>query len=202
MQQPIPADINKLKNLLSGAKQVMRKVETGDYSTGNVSLNEGVTGDQLVDGSNINQSAMGGVNTNNVAPKMMGNQPVYKNINESKMPDAIKNAMISNPIPQLSGPNHTFTLDDVQDLVEKPMPTNYRPSTQQNTVNESVNQGGNTFNVSEGTLRAIVKEMINEALLDFMSESYAKNLTENTIKKTINTLIKEGKIRTKKKVNS
>ena len=59
MQQPIPADINKLKNLLSGAKQVMRKVESGDYSTGNVSLNEGVTGDQLVEGNNINQSSIG-----------------------------------------------------------------------------------------------------------------------------------------------
>ena len=116
---------------------------------------------------------------------MMGNKPIYKNINESKMPDAIKNAMINQPIPQMSGPNHTFTLDDVQDLVEKPIPTNYRPPVQQNNINESASQHnqGNNFNVSESTLRAIVKEMINEALLDFMSESYSKNLTENAIKK-------------------
>jgi hypothetical protein len=41
--------------------------------------------------------------------------------------------------------------------------------------------------------------MINEGISTFFKQVYDKTLTEETIKKTINLLIKEGKIGVKKK---
>jgi hypothetical protein len=48
--------------------------------------------------------------------------------------------------------------------------------------------------------RSELKDMINEGISTFFKQVYDKTLTEETIKKTINVLIKEGKINVKKKV--
>ena len=185
----------------------MNKVDTGDYSTGNVQLDESVSGNQLLDANQVQGHAgnQPQVNTQSVAPKMQGNQPVYNNIQNSKLPDNIKKAMMENPIPQMSGPNHTFNLEDVSDLVEKPMPMNHRPQQRrqvQENVQPQIQQNANdTFTVSESALVRIVEDIVEKKLNAFMTESYNRNLTEQAIKRTINTLIKEGKIKTKKKVN-
>ena len=47
--------------------------------------------------------------------------------------------------------------------------------------------------ISEAGLR----DMIKDVLIEYLSADYSKNITEGVIKKTINTLIKEGKIKTK-----
>ena len=70
------------------------------------------------------------VNEGNMNPNAttMGNsarqmkQPSRDAIMNSKMPEAIKKAMLENPISQPKM-NHTFNLDDVSDLIdEKPIP--------------------------------------------------------------------------------
>ena len=43
-----------------------------------------------------------------------------------------------------------------------------------------------------------LRDMIKDVLIEFLTNDYNKTITENTIKKTINTLIKEGKIKTKR----
>jgi hypothetical protein len=45
-----------------------------------------------------------------------------------------------------------------------------------------------------------LKDVVKDVLIEYLANEYSKTLTENTIKKTINTLIKEGKISTKKTV--
>ena len=63
-------------------------------------------------------------------------------------------------------------------------------------MNENIQQSGNgNLNVSENVLRAMIKDV----LIEYLAGDYSKNLTEGVIKKTINTLIKEGKIKTKAK---
>ena len=47
------------------------------------------------------------------------------------------------------------------------------------------------LNTSETAIRGIVKEI----LLEFMTEQFTKTLTEDVIKRTINTLLKEGKLK-------
>lgn len=207
MSGPAPMDMNRLKGMLSGAKAVMQKVDSGNFETGNVNLDTTVKGDQLLEAHQVQGGGMPQQNTQSVAPQMQGGQPVYNNINNSKLPPEVLKAMVEQPIPQMSGPNHTFNLSDVQDLVEKPMPmqtqvrTNRAP--QQQPVTESVQRNANdTFTVSESALRGIIKDIVRDELLGFMNETYSKTLTEQAIKKTINTLIKEGKIKTKKSVNS
>ena len=181
---PPPADLSKLKNILGNAKAVMNKVNTGNYETGNV------------DGNALVQSTDGYVNEGNMNPNAttMGNstrqmkQPSRDAIMNSKMPEAIKKAMLENPISQPTM-NHTFNLDDVSDLIdEKPIPA----PTAKRRVNEGVVKG-DMITISEAGLR----DMIKDVLIEYLSADYSKNITEGVIKKTINTLIKEGKIKTK-----
>jgi hypothetical protein len=62
-------------------------------------------------------------------------------------------------------------------------------------VNEGMmrNQSNGMITVNESDLR----NMIKDVLIEYLTGDYQKNLTEGVIKKTINTLIKEGKIKTK-----
>lgn len=211
MSQPAPMDMNRLKGILGGAKAIMNKVNEDNYQKGNVQLDETVSGNQLLDANEVqgNQHTQHQVPQqsaqNNVAPRIRNGQPTYKNLETSKMPDDIKKAMLESPIPQLSSPNHTFNLEDVNDLVEKPMPMNPPSRNNQRQVSETrqtIQQNPNdTFTVSESALKRIIEDIVDKKLNNFMTESYNKSLTEQAIKRTINTLIKEGKVKTKKKVN-
>ncbi len=199
MEMPQPIDVNRLKGILGGAKAIMNKVETGDYTTGNVdgrALNEDGVQQMMAEGITRPQTS--------VAPQMQANQPLYKNMETSKMPSAIKEAMMATPIPQGNGVNHTFNLEDVQpqaQQVQQRAPQQY-PSTPRTNPQPVYEQqqpiganGNGTFTVSESALRAIVQDM----LLEFMTQTFTQNLSEDVIKKTIGTLIKEGKINVKKK---
>lgn len=197
---PIPVPVDRLRQMLGGAKQIMDKVESGDYSTGNVdgrALNEEGVQQMMAEGITRPQSQGA------VAPQMTSNQPLYRNMATSKMPSAIKEAMMANPIPQMSGPNHTFNLEDVQPQgqPQQRMPQQF-PSTPKSNPqpvyeNTQVGQNSNgTFTVSETALRGIVKDV----LLEFMTKTFTEQLREDTIKKTIQALVKEGKINVKKKV--
>jgi hypothetical protein len=119
----------------------------------------------------------------------------------SNMPSAIKEAMMATPIPQGNGVNHTFNLEDVQEPPQRQQRPTQFPSTPKTNPQPEYEQqsiGGNpngTFTVSESALRAIVQDM----LLEFMTQTFTQNLSEDVIKKTIGTLIKEGKINVRKK---
>lgn len=196
---PQPVDMNKLKGILGKAKAVMNTVNEGTYQPGNIDSSALVQNtDNYLDASAIPQ-------TGQAIPQQIGNpvrqpgQITEAALSKSKMPEAIKKAMMENPIQQ-SNPlmGQSFTLDDVSDLIEKPMPVpQARPTQRQGNVgqmNESVIQQANDkFTVSESALRAIIKDV----LVEYLAADYSKNLTEGVIKKTINTLIKEGKIKTK-----
>jgi len=188
---PQPADLSKLKGILGKAKAVMNTVNEGKYQPGNIDSSVLVQNtDNYLDASAINQIGQ-------TIPQQMGNavrqpgQITEAAISKSKMPEAIKKLMMEQPIQQ-PVMNHTFNLDDVSDLIEKPMPApSARPRPQ---MNESVmTQQNDKFTVSESTLRSIIKDV----LIEYLAGDYQKQLSEGVIKKTINTLIKEGKIRTK-----
>lgn len=202
MNNPIPADVSRLKNILGGAKALMNKVESGNYEKGNVNLDTSVSGDQLIEHTNGSYQ-QNSTNTNSVAPKIVNGQPQYKNMESSKMPSFIKEAMLNNPIPQLNNPNHTFSLEDVSDLIDKPLPT--KVSNNKQSIRENIDtfkHTNDTFTVSETALRGIITDIVKDQLLHFMSETFAKQLNEQAIKKTINILLKEGKISPKRKIGA
>ena len=67
-----------------------------------------------------------------------------------------------------------------------------------NVISENIQSPTNSDMITIS--KADLKEMINEGISTFFKQVYDKTLTEETIKKTINLLIKEGKIGVKKKV--
>ena len=105
--------------------------------------------------------------------------------------------MIRKPIQKINGLNHTFNLDDVSELAEeKPMglPKLRQTAKVPQRVNES-RSNDNMLTISREDLDA----MINVRLLEFFTQTYNKMIIEDTIKKTMSMLIKEGKITVKKK---
>lgn len=181
---PQPIDLNKLKGILGNAKKVMNKVETGNYETGHV------------DGRALTEDGVRQLQAEGVSRPTSQPTVDTSRIENSRLPESVKKAMRENPIAQPSGLNHTFTLDDVSDIAyEKPMPT---PQARKQPIQETYQQptqqnfGGH----SENVLRAMIKDV----LIEYLSNEYSKNLTESVIKQTITTLINEGKVTTKKKV--
>lgn len=184
MSTPQPIDLNKLKGILGNAKKVMNKVETGNYQTGNV------------DGRALTEEGVKQLQAEGVTRP--SSQPMVdeSRIANSRLPESIKRAMKENPIAQPTGLNHTFTLDDVSDIAyEKPMPT---PQARKQPVQENYQQP--TQQQFDGYSENVLRAMIKDVLIEYLSNEYSKNLTESVIKQTITTLINEGKITTKKKV--
>lgn len=193
---PQPVDVARLASILGKAKSVMKATESGNYKTGNI------------DSSMLVQDTNNYV-TEAYAPQAAIQQNSYADptrpigtyneqaIMNSKMPESIKKLMKETPIALPNNPiGHTFNLDDVAHLMDKPAPaaTRNRQVVSENHSNYSNN--GDMITVSKTQLKDIVKDV----LIEYLTNEYSKTLTENTIKKTINTLIKEGKISTKKTV--
>jgi hypothetical protein len=187
MQAPPPVDLNKLKNILGASKAIMNKVETNNFSTGHIDA-------RALTEEGVNQLQSEGVKHSQTP--MGYTEDMVKN---SNLPPIIKKAMLENPIPQLTTPNHTFTLDDVSDLAnEKPMGYPKTPVTNKQYINETKNNS-DMISINKSDLNDMVQNIVNEKLLEFFSKSYNKMLTEKTVKSTISTLIKEGRLQPKKK---
>lgn len=192
MEQGQPIDINKLKSILAKSKAVMKTVESGTYQTGNIDATALVQ--ETVESLPMGATPKSFNRTSN--PQITENM-----INNSRLPDAIKKAMLNNPIPQMSGPTHTFSLDDVEDLVDKPLPIpSARPRQQvTETYQQPVyqqQQYQQPNNLSDDKIRLIVQEEMTK----FFSGYFMKSMTESIQKQTIKNLLETGVIK-KKVVN-
>ena len=83
---------NDLMMRLVNAKKVMNKVDSGNFERGNINENIINSSPEEVQAMNVQPPSTRGV----------GGTPSRDRINQSKLPDAIKKAMIENPIPQIS----------------------------------------------------------------------------------------------------
>lgn len=120
------------------------------------------------------------------------------------MDPRILEAMVKMPIdPEEGVRGPTFTLEDAKKMMPGyaqpqqttvPVPPQYVTESVYPPVNTHYN-GERIITMTESELDAKIKS----ALLEFMTTTFTKTLTETTIKKTIGTLIKEGKIRVKQK---
>lgn len=185
MDTPAPVDVSRLKAILGNAKAIMKKVDTGDFETGHVdprALTEDGVKDMQAEG--IVRPAMQQTSNVGYTEEMVRN---------SNLPEAVKQAMINKPIQQLNGLNHTFNIEDVMD--EKPMGLPKSIKKAPSRVNESRTNDSELLTISRSDLDA----MIDVRLLEFFTKTYNKMIIEDTIKKTMGMLIKEGKITVKKK---
>lgn len=193
-------DVSKerLQAMLGGAKAVMDKVNNTNFKVDHTRINETLTGD--VD---LLEALPDGATPHTNPTRQMGH--TYQNLEKSKMPEAIKRAMVENPMPKFemaSGGGPTFSLDDVKNLVRPQIAPQAVQATQgaqptyfnQTPINETTivnSKGQMLITMTEAEL----DKKIQDKLLDFMATTFTKNLTETTIKRTITTLIKEGKIK-------
>lgn len=192
MDSPAPVNLTALKGILAKAKTVMNKIEEANpkgRQKVRESYDDGYSKQPIYDESDEREPVYENF-TPSTPSQMQPQMYTPEQVMASKLPANVKEAMLKTPIPQLQGPPSKFSLEDLSDLIEKPK-NNYKPSGV--PLHES---SGNyqPQSIDTNMLKAMVKEAVNE----YFKESYEKRITEEAIKKTINVLIKEGKINTKK----
>jgi hypothetical protein len=170
---PNPVQFNdpRMLAILKASKQVLKKVESGDYQTGNV------------DGRALNEEG------STKPPVISENR-----LQNSKMPDSIKKIMAERPIPRGDGlgAGNTNQLEGLEELIEKPLPHPKTPQPKKRTMNENT---GNSYSggLNEEQIRAIFKEEI----IEFMSTYFVKTISEQTRKTMLDQMLKEGLIKKK-----
>ena len=178
--------VDRLTEILNKSKAIMRKtdVEYGSVndSTNNVMSEQVSYEEKEIPNLTENFAQQRAGNPQSVAPK--GGQ--YRNIKTSKMPQAVLDAMIEDPIEIPESPNHTFELSDVEDLVnESPVsqPTieDLRPSPKRN--------------VDTNNIRQIVREEIEDVVRDVIEEYLDKSLVTEDIKIKIGDTIFGGQLK-------
>ena len=184
METPQPVDLNRLKGILGNAKAVMQKANVLKPIALSESTKQQIEIEELEEPMHEQlqpQSSQGYTD---------------EQVMNSKLPEAVKKAMLEKRMPQLTMPPSKFTLEDMSDLDDTPMTPNKRNPITKTPIRENViAKNSDMITISKAELN----EMINTKLMDFLTKSYNKTLTEETIKRTINLLIKEGKLTTKKK---
>ena len=182
------ADINRLKDILTKSKAVMKKTEEQLGSTntrnGNTTyVNEGEEKEMpnLTEQFSERYGMTDGKLNKSVAPK--GGH--YPNMDKSKMPDAIKKAMMENPIDIPENPFSvgSFDLEDVPELVEQP----------RQMVRETVET--QTTNVDSDTIRQIVREEIEGVVRDVVGEYLDKSLVTEDIQIKVGETIFSGNLK-------
>lgn len=201
--EPKPVDISALSGLLNKAKQVMNVVESkkpdvkpsrGKDFDPRESYNTPMYGDiPTYDSSDEREP----IYENEMSYKQQGVIPnsdyTAEQIISSKLPQNIKEAMLSKPIPRLNTLPSKVTVEAISKMTGAAIKS---PTKAFDTNKQMLMEGSDMITISRVELQNIVDESINR----FFKQVYDKTITENTIKKTINLLIKEGKIQVKRKI--
>ena len=144
-----------MKNLVS-ARKIMGKVETGDFERGNI--NENVL---LSDPEDLLKSQ-------DAAP--VSKRPVGKadpdKINQTRLPDAIKRAMIENPMPEITL-NEGLDMDFVnktRKLMEQDGALPPKQNSTKKTVIESTQIPSNLETIIENIIRRVFDEKLTQIL--------------------------------------
>lgn len=169
-----PISSNDLMSKLVQAKKLMNKVDTGDFQKGNIDESKLMAPSEDVDYINEDYSQPV-VNTRPVGT------PSVDKIQQSKLPDAIKKAMMENPIPQISlndsldmdfvkGAKRLMEQEGVQSKQSAP-----KKQTQTNTSGGGVNMNS-LATLIENTVRKVMDEKLSQILTAQQTQSINENL--------------------------
>jgi hypothetical protein len=186
-----PISANDLMAKLAKASKVMQKVEGGDFSRGNV--NEAMLSDGYDNSGEYAQQS-------HAQPQLQQNQysaPDFdvSKIQNSKLPDAIKKAMMENPISQISL-GETLDMDFVKGakrLIEQENRAN-NPSKSNQQSKSVQNVGGNIdMNAIAVLIENTVRKVMDEKLNQILTASTTSSINENLVLKVGDSIFK-GKI--------
>lgn len=164
-----PISSNDLMQRLAQAKKIMNKVDSGNFERGHVNENVIMSDPEEYAPQDYTPSPV-----RNVAP------PSNDRILQSKLPDAIKKAMIENPIPQISL-NDTIDMDFIKGakrLIEQENGT-IKPTSKQKTTSilthSNIDMGAIAVLI-ENTVRKVMDEKLNQILTAQQTSSINENL--------------------------
>ncbi len=179
------ADISTLQQSLINAKKVMAKVNDGDFTKSGISLptststpniNMDSVQQHLPTQPNIQESLSS--RPTNLSPKANMNEEKIKN---SNLPEAVKKAMINNPIPDIpfngggAGLSEEF-LSGVKTQMDKQGISTSVPSTQQLIPPTNTK----TKKLSSKNLKSIIKESVKELLEEVVNTKINENIGVRT----------------------
>ena len=193
METPPSVNLSALSAILAKSKQVMNVVESNNpTSKGKNEVIEDSYDERQPSYSESDEREP--IYENYTPPSTTGARDYTKEqVLASNLPDVVKQAMINNPIPRLSGPPSKFTAEDISKITGVPLKK--QPMQQKQSIKESIKES-DMVTLSKSQLQSLIDESINR----FFKQVYNETVTQETIKKTINLLIKEGKISTKRKI--
>jgi hypothetical protein len=158
---------NDLMSKLVQAKKVMNKVDSGNYEKGNINENIIKSSPEDVDVSMVQTQTV-----SSPAPISVSK------IHNSKLPDAIKKAMIENPIPQISL-NDSLDMDFVKGakrlMEQEGVQTKNTTKKQVQTITNSIDMNAIAIMV-ENTVRKVLDEKLNQILTAQQTASINENL--------------------------
>jgi hypothetical protein len=170
------ADLSKLKHILAKSKAVMKQTdaELGAPMGHNTSPQQVVEyGEKempnLTEAFAEKYGMTDGKISRSVAPK----GGMYPNLEKSKMPKAVLDAMINNPIeiPENPFAAGSFSLEDVPELVEPP----------RQQVQESIQRPQSNGSVSRDEIREVIREEFEDMVRDILDEYMEKSLVTEDI---------------------
>lgn len=171
---------NELMHRLVSAKKIMNKVDNGDFEKGNINQSVIKSSPEEVASMNIVPAAKA-VQKNNIS---------VDRINNSKLPDVIKKAMIEKPIPQISL-NESINIDffeGAKNLMEKE-----GLKSKQSSKQTSSNVGNIDYNTLSVIIENTVRKVLDEKLNQILSAHTTKSLNENLVLKVGDSIFR-GKI--------
>jgi len=176
---------NDLMQRLVQAKKVMNKVETGDFEKG--SVNEEIL---RVSPEEIPQTSLPKQQVTNV-----------QRIQESKLPEAIKRAMIENPIPQISLSDSLDInfVEKTKRLMESEGVSTKKSQVSKSNTQSSVPQTNSSDLVKqltpviENIVRKTVMEILDTKLNQILTAQQTMSIHENLVLKVGDSVFK-GKI--------
>jgi len=168
IQGPISA--NDLMSKLVQAKKVMNKVDGGNYKRGQI--NESML---------LSDTEEYTTNESVKAPTRQSPPPSINRINNSKLPDAIKKAMIDHPIEQMPSIslNETLDMDFVKGarrLMEQEGASSKKQQPQQRqSVSSNIDMNA-IATLIENTVRKVMDEKLNQILTAQQTQTISENL--------------------------
>jgi hypothetical protein len=178
---------NDLMHKLVQAKKVMNKVDGGNYERGHVNENILRSDPSEIDMSQVQQS--------NTSRPVSGPVNVER-IQNSKLPDAIKRAMIESPIPQMDQISLTDSLDmniiqGAKRLMEQEGLSSKKSQPQQR---QQVSSMGNIdMNAIAVLIENTVRKVMDEKLNQILTAQQTQSINENLVLKVGDSIFK-GKI--------
>jgi hypothetical protein len=180
-----PISSNDLMQRLAQAKKVMNKVDGGNFERGHVNESMLLSDPEEFIQNNITSMP----STKNVtAPASVSK------IQNSKLPDAIKKAMIENPIEQMPQISLSETLD--MDFIKgaKRLMEQEGVSTSKQTTSKSTQQSSNVdMNAIAVLIENTVRKVMDEKLNQILTAQQTQTINENLVLKVGDSVFK-GKI--------